>query len=199
MNPPKGIAPKVWEMLPSWAVTPNWKTGKSICERFEASYIPEPNSGCWLWIGSHDKRKGKGYGQIDGLKPRTLSHRLSYMMFKSEDLGEYLVCHKCDNPACVNPDHLFLGTAKDNANDRDRKGRHNHGRDGGPRKIPIEDIIGIIEADGSTTDIGKRYGISSGRVSMIKRGLSRQKDVEDYRASQAIRNRSNTTTERNEG
>lgn len=82
--------------------------------------IPEPNSGCWLWIGAHDPN---GYGRIAKRTYGTiLAHRYSYLSHKA-DPGNLLVCHKCDNPACVNPDHMFLGTHKDNTQDMVKKGR----------------------------------------------------------------------------
>ena len=83
--------------------------------------IPEPNSGCWLWLGRCD---GKGYGRFNN----TMVHRLSYLAARGPISAGLLVLHKCDVPGCINPDHLFLGTALDNARDRDRKGRGGHGQ-----------------------------------------------------------------------
>ena len=87
--------------------------------RFESKYIPEPNSGCWLWTGS---LVGWGYGRFAS-KHRTNAHRMSYMIYCEPIPDNMLVCHKCDVPSCVNPDHLFLGTTIDNINDKVRKGR----------------------------------------------------------------------------
>lgn len=94
--------------------------GKTLQERFEAKYIPEPNSGCWLWIGSYDS---KGYGQLrmpDRLKVAT--HIALELSGRPVPRG-LCACHRCDTPACVNPDHLFIGTHKDNSQDSVRKGR----------------------------------------------------------------------------
>ena len=85
----------------------------------------EPNSGCWLWDGSYDR---KDYGQLrvarrgaGSLRPAT--HIALELAGRSVPVGK-LVCHHCDVPACVNPGHLFIGTARDNTQDMMRKGRN---------------------------------------------------------------------------
>ena len=81
---------------------------------FNASYIPEPMSGCWLWLGgSGDSR---GCISIDGEK--WTAPRLSYTIHRGPIPDGLLVRHTCDNPPCVNPDHLRLGTDRDNAVDK---------------------------------------------------------------------------------
>lgn len=80
-------------------------------------------TGCWEWQGSNSKEDGTGYGTIK-LANRTIkAHRLSYLLFVGPTLHHQRVLHRCDNPLCCNPAHLFLGTAKDNSQDALKKGR----------------------------------------------------------------------------
>lgn len=91
-------------------------------ERFEEKYIPEPMSGCWLWIGSCDK---DGYGRFWFNGKLRKSHRVSYQKFVGPIPEGKDICHKCDVPSCVNPDHLWVGDARANALDMMQKGRFN--------------------------------------------------------------------------
>lgn len=77
---------------------------------------------CWLWIGS---RLPTGYGTFRVGKKVKRAHRVSWELHNGPIIdGSLLVCHTCDNPMCVNPDHLFLGTNLDNMRDRNAKGRN---------------------------------------------------------------------------
>jgi hypothetical protein len=90
-------------------------------ERFLALTIPEPNSGCLLWLGTVSKTSG--YGNYALKKYRTSAHRASYILFKGEIPDGTEVCHTCDVKLCVNPDHLFIGSRMDNQQDMADKGR----------------------------------------------------------------------------
>ncbi len=102
------------------SLLPTRRYGRTLAERFYDYAMPEPNSGCWLWLGSWDRRK---YGQlrVDG-RLRYASH-VSLGLAGTPVPAGMSACHHCDNPPCVNPGHLFIGTQKDNTRDMMAKGR----------------------------------------------------------------------------
>lgn len=95
-------------------------------ERLKANMEVNPVSGCWEWQGT----TRNGYGRltigsrVDNTRRSESAHRVAYKVWKGDIPDGYEVCHKCDNPSCINPDHLFVGTRLDNIADRERKGRN---------------------------------------------------------------------------
>lgn len=84
-------------------------------------YVPEPNTGCWLWLGKANKRDQCGYVQYGKKSVRV--PRVAWMLTHGPIPDGLYVCHKCDVPLCINPGHLFLGTHQDNMRDMAKKGR----------------------------------------------------------------------------
>jgi hypothetical protein len=88
---------------------------------FEKVEQPANGSACWVWTAA---RCSSGYGNFHFGGRVVQAHRVALALFRGVDAGGQCVCHRCDNPRCVNPDHLFVGTHQDNADDKMRKGRH---------------------------------------------------------------------------
>jgi hypothetical protein len=102
---------------------------RSLLEAFEDNFIPEPNSGCWLWLGGIFKLRG-GYGAFTHEASNVImqrAHRVSWKLYRNPWLNSKThVLHSCDNVICVNPDHLFEGDQALNMKDKSIKGRQNH-------------------------------------------------------------------------
>lgn len=93
-------------------------------ERFNAKWLPHPRTGCWMWVGA---RASGVYGSFT-LNDRTVqAHRFSWEAHNGPVPDGFHVLHKCDQPVCVNPDHLFLGDHTANMRDRLAKGRYRNG------------------------------------------------------------------------
>lgn len=130
--------------------------------------------GCWTWVGTLDK---DGYGRAkvthEGKKVRGLAHRISWMIHRGPIPDGLEVLHICDNPPCVNPDCLFLGTKIDNVADRDAKGRQARGERCNLAKCTPELVLQIrreyVPRKMSIPKLAKRYGLSPGAVGDIIR------------------------------
>jgi len=136
-------------------------------------YEPIPYDGCWIWL-TKSARYGYGGVTIDGNHHAT--HRLMYELTKGEIPEGMFVCHTCDNRACVNPDHLWLGTNRDNQLDSARKGRANarKGEMHGMSKLKQSEVAAIkgmaLSGNKTQEEIGHMFGVKQNTISRIKTG-----------------------------
>jgi hypothetical protein len=136
-----------------------------MLDRFMDKVSPEPNSGCWLWTSSVDST---GYGTFWKDRTAQKAHRLSYQIHRGEIPAGMQVCHKCDNPLCVNPDHLFVGTLQDNMKDRNAKGRQARGVRHSKARLSEDDVRFIRSSNLTTIALGKMFNINHGSISAIR-------------------------------
>jgi hypothetical protein len=124
-----------------------------------------------LWSGG---RFQAGYGSFMLPTPKGwrahYAHRMAWEMARGPIPTGMFVCHRCDVRACVNIDHLFLGTNTDNMRDAKEKGRHAHGETHGRTRLTEVQAVEILEATGTQESIAARYGITRQSVSDIRRG-----------------------------
>jgi hypothetical protein len=155
---------------------------EEVIQRFYDK-IDKVENGCWMWTGWKFK---DGYGGFNVRRRTVRAHRWAYKYFVGPIPEGMCVCHKCDNPACVNPDHLWIGTNIDNMRDEREKGRTPNGDRNGKRTCPEKIIKGIKVGVPKITEmdvkeiramcgegycykeIAKKFGISPGSISKIK-------------------------------
>lgn len=142
----------------------------------EAEYwrlVERIEGGCWKWSGA----KIKGYGRLFVAGKHKYAHRLSWEIHFGPIPNGMMVCHRCDNPECSNPDHLFLGTAADNMQDKMKKGRWKGGNKkgavtglkNGRAVLDWEKVALIRSSRGIETQqtLAQRFGVSPSTVSQI--------------------------------
>lgn len=137
-------------------------------ERIETKVLRIPEAGCWVWMGSTQVR---GYGELISNKRKHLAHRASYEAFVGKIPKGMYVCHACDNMACVNPNHLFLGTQKQNLQDMANKGRSTRGVKNPMAKLTEEQVKEIKQefAVGKTdVELSMQFNISRSTIYGIR-------------------------------
>lgn len=141
-----------------------WKSERPALQRFFSFVEIDPITRCWNWTGGKDQ---KGYGMFE----RTRSHRFIFKTCVADIPHGMLVLHRCDNPTCSNPLHLFLGTTQDNMDDMYLKGRANHvrGEATGAARLTESQVYAIRDDPRFQSEIARDYGIAQTTVSAIKR------------------------------
>ncbi len=135
--------------------------------------IPEPNSGCWLWVGG---RRGRGYGGFywyeDGKRCTDKAHRVSWRLHKGAIPEGKFVLHHCDNKMCVNPDHLYLGVHQDNIRDAVNRGqwKPHFGKANGMSRLNERAIRDIRSGRLSNSQFAEWYGVNRMTVWQIATG-----------------------------
>lgn len=141
---------------------------------FEEKYVVEPNTGCWLWTDHCGRR---GYAKIwdNDLGRVETGSRAAWKIYRGPIPEGLCVLHTCDTPACVNPEHLFVGTHGDNTRDKLKKKRHRFGVEHGNAKLTPEIVRQIrarVAAGEYERDVAKAFGISQRTVHCVKEKIT---------------------------
>lgn len=127
-------------------------------------------NGCWEWVGSLGSG---GYGMISRGNKCCRAHRVSYEAYKGAIPKGMVVRHTCDNPSCINPDHLILGTQRDNVADREARGRRDvKGEQIGTSKLTEKEVLEIKSSLESVSVLADRYGVDKSNIWLIRAGKS---------------------------
>jgi hypothetical protein len=139
---------------------------------------------CWDWTGARTNRGYGVYAPLPGVLLRT--HRVAYALHNGSIDESLFVCHKCDNPSCCNPAHLFLGTPKDNVKDMISKGRGSKscGESHSTAKLTREQVRAIFQDFRTNREIAADYKIAASYASIIRSGKTRSKDTDDLPRNQ---------------
>lgn len=131
----------------------------------------EPNSGCWIWMGAYSPING--YGVVRYMSKTHRAHRMAFWAASGRPVPKtFDVCHKCDNRLCVNPDHLFLGTRRQNMRDCISKGRFKFlepmvGEKSPNSKLTEKQVMSIRRDRRSQRAIARAYGVDKGTIACI--------------------------------
>ena len=139
----------------------------TVSERF-FNRFKVSESGCWLWTSHCDK---DGYGILPGNHGNVRAHRFSYVHHYGRIDAGMVICHKCDNPSCVNPDHLFIGTTKENFQDMLSKGRDKMvGSRNNKAKLNEDQVAFIRQSTLSALALSIEFSVSKSAIKRIKNG-----------------------------
>lgn len=138
------------------------------------SKVEARDNGCWEWTGATDLQ---GYGRIKSHGKSLRVHRLTYEIFVGSILDGMYILHRCDNRICVNPEHLVVGTQRDNIRDMYAKGRgvDNSGENHGKAiltKDQVVEILDLLQRGYSQKEIGQMYHVNSATINSIANGKS---------------------------
>jgi len=152
--------------------------GQSIVNKLLSRIEKNPKTECWDYTRYKDK---DGYGSLRYKGQMIRTHRLSYLLFIGKYDNKLLICHHCDNPSCINPKHLFIGTVRDNTLDMISKNRHarasaNHEGEKNPNaKLSLVNIEDIRRRYGfgdiTQKQLALQYGVTDVLISKIVRGI----------------------------
>ena len=126
----------------------------------------EKTGGCWLWLGN--KRYGYGLIRMGAAGKGGMAHRISWQLHNGVIPRGSYVLHRCNNPTCVNPDHLYLGTQLDNIQQAKREGRMRRGETQGTSKLKESDVTNIRILDLPRQKLADLYGVSYMQIKNIK-------------------------------
>ena len=136
-------------------------------ERLLARFRVNAKTRCWDWIGA----KAKGYGRLMAYGRMCPAHRLSYELHCEPIPSGMHVLHHCDNPGCIRPEHLFVGTNADNMADKAAKGRQARGIGHASARLTEADVSAIRSTRGmSHRKLAERYGVHPGHIGKIISG-----------------------------
>jgi len=174
-----GARRRLWrvERMEDLEVAPDAKgvpplSREQIIQKFE-TFFEKPAEGCWVWTGGKNEH---GYGKFNVNCGTDKAHRISWIIYVGPIPRGQHVLHRCDNPPCVRPDHLFIGTARDNRIDCKQKGRdfsppHYRGEENSKAKLYERDVMEIREliARGFVqAEIARRFNVTPQNIRSIR-------------------------------
>lgn len=143
---------------------------EKLRKAFDARWMPEPNSGCWLWTGSYQS-SGYGIYEMPFAQQRIRAHRLSWLLHCGQLPRDLYICHQCDVRGCVNPKHLWIGTTQQNTADKVLKNRQaRRTRENCWNNKLDWEKVRLIRQDGRPRRIiAEQYGVSGSLITLVKK------------------------------